>query len=150
MPKGVDVKHGSMTNALLLEPGRLRITVGSKVAQVLSISFAMGKPANVMTKKAILISHQGAWEMLGSLVNGGTLYLRGSDWNATLAQVSLVCLCDWMDVANHSIRSTPSSALLPSLPSTSRKTTRTFKQWSLQGKHVLNRECSASHISSFR
>lgn len=26
--------------------------------------------------------------MLGSLVNGGTLYLRGSDWNATLEQVS--------------------------------------------------------------
>lgn len=43
MPKGVDVKHGTMTNALLLEPGRLGITVGSKVAQVLSISFAMGK-----------------------------------------------------------------------------------------------------------
>ncbi|UPX20245.1 uncharacterized protein EKO05_0010485 [Ascochyta rabiei] len=70
VPKGVDVKHGTMTNALLLEPGRLRITVGSKVAQVLSISFAMG-----------------AWEMLGSLVNGGTLYLRGSDWNATLKQI---------------------------------------------------------------
>lgn len=42
VPKGVDVKHSTMTNALLLEPGRLRITVGSKVAQVLSISFAMG------------------------------------------------------------------------------------------------------------
>lgn len=25
--------------------------------------------------------------MLGSLVNGGTLYLRGSDWNLTLEQV---------------------------------------------------------------
>ena len=43
MPKGVDVKHNTMTNALLLEPGRLGITIGSKVAQVLSISFAMGK-----------------------------------------------------------------------------------------------------------
>ncbi|KAH6621873.1 hypothetical protein C7974DRAFT_361878 [Boeremia exigua] len=75
VPKGVDVKHGTMTNALLLEPGRLRITTGSRVAQVLSISFAMG-----------------AWEMLGSLVNGGTLYLRGSDWNATLTQIdTLIC-----------------------------------------------------------
>ncbi|KAF1931336.1 tyrocidine synthetase 1 [Didymella exigua CBS 183.55] len=75
VPKGVDVKHSTMTNALLLEPGRLRITVGSKVAQVLSVSFAMG-----------------AWEMLGSLVNGGTLYLRGSDWNATLEQIdTLIC-----------------------------------------------------------
>ena len=78
-----------MTNALLLEPGRLRITVGSKVAQVLSISFAMGKHAANPITCAILISHQGAWEMLGALINGGTLYLRGSDWNATLAQVSL-------------------------------------------------------------
>lgn len=43
VPKGVDVKHGTMVNALLLEPGRLGITIGSKVAQVLSISFAMGK-----------------------------------------------------------------------------------------------------------
>lgn len=43
VPKGVDVKHSTMTNALLLEPGRLRLTVGSKVGQVLSISFAMGK-----------------------------------------------------------------------------------------------------------
>ncbi|KAF1940829.1 acetyl-CoA synthetase-like protein [Clathrospora elynae] len=75
VPKGVDVKHGTMTNALLLEPGRLRITVGSKIAQVLSISFAMG-----------------AWEMLGSLMNGGTLYLRGSDWKATLEKVdTLIC-----------------------------------------------------------
>jgi hypothetical protein len=31
-----------MANALLLEPGKLKITQGSKVAQVLSISFAMG------------------------------------------------------------------------------------------------------------
>lgn len=43
VPKGVDVKHGTITNALLLEPGRLKITVGSKVGQVLNISFAMGK-----------------------------------------------------------------------------------------------------------
>jgi non-ribosomal peptide synthetase component F len=43
VPKGVDVKHGTMTNALLLEPGRLRLTVGSKIGQVLSISFAMGR-----------------------------------------------------------------------------------------------------------
>jgi hypothetical protein len=36
----------------------------------------------------MLTDTTGAWEMLGSLVNGGTLYLRGSDWNATLEQVS--------------------------------------------------------------
>ena len=43
VPKGVDVKHGAKTNALLSEPGRLGMTVGSKVGQVLSISFAMGE-----------------------------------------------------------------------------------------------------------
>lgn len=36
----------------------------------------------------MLTNVTGAWEMLGSLVNGGTLYLRGSDWNATLEQVN--------------------------------------------------------------
>ncbi|KAG9188969.1 hypothetical protein G6011_05837 [Alternaria panax] len=75
VPKGVDVKHGTKTNALLSEPGRLKMSVGSKVGQVLSICFAMG-----------------AWEMLGCLMNGGTLYLRGSDWDATLKQIEvLIC-----------------------------------------------------------
>jgi hypothetical protein len=43
VPKGVDVRHGTKTNALLSKPGRMGIAVGSKVGQVLSISFAMGK-----------------------------------------------------------------------------------------------------------
>jgi hypothetical protein len=42
VPKGVDVRHGTMASALLSEPGRMGMGVGSKVAQVLSISFAMG------------------------------------------------------------------------------------------------------------
>ena len=46
VPKGVDVRHGTKTSALLSEPGKLGITVGSKVGQVLSISFAMGKSAD--------------------------------------------------------------------------------------------------------
>ncbi|KAH9860605.1 hypothetical protein J1614_011936 [Plenodomus biglobosus] len=70
MPKGVDVAHGNITNALLLEPANLGIKIGSKVAQVLNIAFDMG-----------------AWETLGCLMNGGTLYLRGSDWKATLREV---------------------------------------------------------------
>jgi len=41
-PKGVDVMHANVTNALLLEPARLNITVGSRVAQVLSVAFDMG------------------------------------------------------------------------------------------------------------
>jgi non-ribosomal peptide synthetase component F len=91
VPKGVDVKHGTKTNALLSEPGRLGITVGSKVAQVLSISFAMGK---LFPEQCMGMTHKtGAWEMLGCLMNGGTLYLRGSDWLATLEEVSLSALC---------------------------------------------------------
>jgi hypothetical protein len=65
----------------------MEITVGSKVAQVLSISFAMGKRIRHRCLSQYL-RIVGSWEMLGSLVNGGTLYLRGSDWNATLEQVS--------------------------------------------------------------
>lgn len=41
-PKGVDVSHGNVTNALLLEPANLGIKVGSKVAQVLNVAFDMG------------------------------------------------------------------------------------------------------------
>ncbi|KAH5423595.1 hypothetical protein HBI23_199020 [Parastagonospora nodorum] len=89
VPKGVDVKHTTMTNALLLEPGKLGMTVGTKVAQVLSISFAMG-----------------AWEMLGSLVNGATLYLRTSDWSATLTQVDTL-ICTPSILAKHSQRDFP-------------------------------------------
>lgn len=69
-PKGVDVSHGNVTNALLLEPANLGIKVGSKVAQVLNVAFDMG-----------------AWEILGCLMNGGTLCMRGSDWVVTLREV---------------------------------------------------------------
>lgn len=41
-PKGVDVSHGNVTNALLLKPANLGITLGTKVAQVLNIAFDMG------------------------------------------------------------------------------------------------------------
>ncbi|KAF2112839.1 hypothetical protein BDV96DRAFT_145094 [Lophiotrema nucula] len=69
-PKGVDVTHGNVTNALLLQPGNLGITVGSKVGQVLNIAFDMG-----------------AWEILACLMNGGTLHLRGSRWEDTLREI---------------------------------------------------------------
>ncbi|KAF7175100.1 hypothetical protein CNMCM7691_006504 [Aspergillus felis] len=74
-PKGVDVTHGNVTNVVCHEPGNLGISRGSRVGQVLSISFDMG-----------------AWEILGSLSNGATLVLRGSDWRAALQQVdTLIC-----------------------------------------------------------
>jgi non-ribosomal peptide synthetase component F len=44
-PKGVDVTHRNVTNALLLEPGKLAIATGSNVAQVLNIAFDMGMSA---------------------------------------------------------------------------------------------------------
>ncbi|GIC92345.1 putative NRPS-like enzyme [Aspergillus udagawae] len=74
-PKGVDVTHGNVTNVVCHAPGNLGMSRGSRVGQVLSISFDMG-----------------AWEILGSFCNGATLVLRGSDWHAALQQVdTLIC-----------------------------------------------------------
>ena len=70
-PKGVSVTHANVANALLLEPANLGIKKGSKVGSVLSVAFDMG-----------------AWEILSCLMNGGTLYMRGSRWEATLEKVS--------------------------------------------------------------
>ncbi|KAH7305941.1 AMP-binding enzyme [Stachybotrys elegans] len=74
-PKGVDVTHANVVNLVLQSPGNLGITTGSRVGQVLNISFDMA-----------------AWEMLGCLCNGGTLVLRGSDWEAALKEIDvLIC-----------------------------------------------------------
>ncbi|OAG08443.1 acetyl-CoA synthetase-like protein [Paraphaeosphaeria sporulosa] len=72
-PKGVDVAHGNVTNALLLNPGKLGIVPGTKVGQVLNVSFDMG-----------------AWETLGCLMNGGTLCLRTSSWENTLEEIDVL------------------------------------------------------------
>jgi acyl-CoA synthetase (AMP-forming)/AMP-acid ligase II len=42
-PKGVDVRHGGVTNTLLVEPSSMGITVGSNVAQQLNVGFDMCK-----------------------------------------------------------------------------------------------------------
>ncbi|KAF5009359.1 hypothetical protein FDECE_4415 [Fusarium decemcellulare] len=60
-PKGVDVRHRGVTNTLLAEPSRLGIGVGRNVAQQLNVAFDMC-----------------AWEILGTVMNGGTLHIRGS------------------------------------------------------------------------
>ncbi|KAL5045067.1 hypothetical protein BDW71DRAFT_215353 [Aspergillus fruticulosus] len=74
-PKGVDVTHRNATNILCQAPGNLRILRGTRVGHVLSVSFDMG-----------------AWEVLGTMANGGTLVLRGSDWKAALEQIdTLIC-----------------------------------------------------------
>lgn len=55
MPKGVDVAHGNVTNTLCLSPADLDIVPGTKVSQVLNISFDMGKSLILLEKrKAIL------------------------------------------------------------------------------------------------
>lgn len=72
-PKGVDVSHKNVTNLLTLHPGNLGISPGTKVGQILNISFDMA-----------------AWEILGSLCNGGTLVLRGSKWEETLREINVI------------------------------------------------------------
>lgn len=42
-PKGVDVTHRNVTNLLTIAPGNLGIEPGSRVAQLLSVSFDMGR-----------------------------------------------------------------------------------------------------------
>lgn len=86
-PKGVDVTHRNVTNVVCHAPGNLGMARGSRVAQVLSISFDMGEFGDLQWPKPLLTS-KGAWEILGSLSNGATLVLRGSDWHAALQQVS--------------------------------------------------------------
>ncbi|KAF4957600.1 hypothetical protein FSARC_11239 [Fusarium sarcochroum] len=75
-PKGVDVRHRNVTNTLLAEPSRLGIRVGRNVAQQLNVAFDMC-----------------AWEILGTMMNGGTLHIRGSGlelWTDCLQRVDTV------------------------------------------------------------
>ncbi|KAG7453202.1 AMP-binding protein [Guyanagaster necrorhizus] len=75
-PKGVMVSHSNVTNLLSLSPGNLHIKPGMKVAQLLNIAFDMC-----------------AWETLGCLINGGTLYLRGprrADWIKVMKTVDII------------------------------------------------------------
>ncbi|KAK4154451.1 adenylate-forming reductase [Chaetomidium leptoderma] len=75
-PKGVDVRHEGVTNTLLVEPSKLGITVGKNVAQQLNVGFDMC-----------------AWEILGTIMNGGTLHIRGSGadlWRECLRRVDIV------------------------------------------------------------
>ncbi|MBP2326074.1 amino acid adenylation domain-containing protein [Kibdelosporangium banguiense] len=61
-PNGVQVTHANLCNVLLTAPGSLGIAPGTRVAQLLNIAFDMA-----------------AWEILGTLANGGTLVIRGRD-----------------------------------------------------------------------
>ncbi|KAI1335557.1 surfactin synthetase subunit 3 [Xylariaceae sp. FL0016] len=72
-PKGVSVRHSNVTNNLLVEPANLKITVGTNVAQLLNISFDMA-----------------AWEILATLMSGGTLHTRNGNWDDVLKRVETV------------------------------------------------------------
>ncbi len=72
-PNGVLVTHRNLCNILLLAPGNMGIEPGTKVSQLLSISFDMA-----------------AWEILGCLCNGGTLLIRGKDIPATARRANVI------------------------------------------------------------
>ncbi|KZT66961.1 amino acid adenylation domain-containing protein [Daedalea quercina L-15889] len=85
-PKGVCVTHRNVTNLLCLSPGSLGIAPGVHVAQLLNVAFDMC-----------------AWEILGCLMNGGTLHLRGphrADWINVLKTVQVV-ICTPSILASH-------------------------------------------------
>ncbi|KAG8696252.1 hypothetical protein FRC08_007280 [Ceratobasidium sp. 394] len=72
-PKGVDVTHRNVLNLVTNSPGDLGMKPGMRVSQLLNIAFDMAQ-----------------WECLGSLVNGCTLCLRGSNWLDVLRTVDIV------------------------------------------------------------
>ncbi|KAF9265353.1 putative nonribosomal peptide synthetase [Marasmius fiardii PR-910] len=76
VPKGVDVKHGNVTNLVCLPPGHLGLAPGRRISQLLNISFDMAQ-----------------WEILGCLTNGATLCLRGktsAQWKAVMKTVQVM------------------------------------------------------------
>lgn len=74
-PKGVDITHKNVTNLVCLPPGNLGIAPGTHVGALLNISFDMA-----------------AWEIFACLCNGGTLIIRGSNWEEALQDVHvLIC-----------------------------------------------------------
>lgn len=72
-PNGVQVSHKNLCNILYNSPGDLNIKPGTKVAQILNISFDMA-----------------AWEVLGCLGNGGTLLIRGKNIEETAQKANVI------------------------------------------------------------
>jgi len=72
-PNGVQVTHTNLCNVLLTEPGSLGIRPGTRVAQLLNIAFDMA-----------------AWEILGTLANGGTLVIRDDDIQQAASQAHVL------------------------------------------------------------
>ena len=72
-PNGVQVTHKNLTNVLLTSPGNLGIVPGMKVSQILNISFDLC-----------------AWEILGTLSNGGAIFIREKSIQETIEKVNVV------------------------------------------------------------
>ncbi|PKH51671.1 peptide synthetase [Tenacibaculum sp. Bg11-29] len=73
IPNGVQVTNKNLCNILYTSPGDLNIRPGTKVAQILNISFDMA-----------------AWEILGCLGNGGTLLIRGKSIQETAQKAHVI------------------------------------------------------------
>ncbi|KAL9942564.1 hypothetical protein ACHAO3_005188 [Verticillium nonalfalfae] len=114
-PKGVDVTHRNVTNLVCLSPGGLDIGSGTRVGQILNISFDMA-----------------AWEMLGCLCNGGTLILRGSNWVQALQQMD-VLICTPSILAKYDPRDYPSIRVVATAGEPSSQ--RLADTWATHGRY---------------
>lgn len=72
-PNGVRITHRNLCNIVLCAPGNLQIGPGTHVSQLLNIAFDMS-----------------AWEIHGALAQGGTLILRGSDFQQAASQAEVI------------------------------------------------------------
>ena len=72
-PNGVAVSHLNVCNIVLTAPGNLAIGQGTKVGQILAISFDMAQ-----------------WEIWACLGNGGELIIRGASIQHCVEQVDVV------------------------------------------------------------
>lgn len=132
-PKGVDVTHRNVCNLVCVGPGDLGITSGSRVGQVLNVSFDMGKSSSLPHSLSVRtgnLTEPAAWEMLGCLCNGGTLMLRGSDWKQTLKEVrnEKTSKLEECRVTLYA-RLTSSSRRRVYSPSTTQRSSRTSEPW---------------------
>ncbi len=73
MPNGVMVTHQNVCNIIHTSPGNLSIVPGTKVAQILNISFDMA-----------------VWEIFACLSYGGNLFIRGQSIQETVSEVDVV------------------------------------------------------------
>lgn len=73
VPNGVSVSHANLCNILLTQPGGLGIRPGTRVSQLLNIAFDMA-----------------AWEILGCLMQGGTLVIRGKNIQEAASQAEVI------------------------------------------------------------